>query len=70
MLGDNRHERSEEHLSNSHRPRVISTKVGEIGLKISKLRSGSFLPSILEPHRRVDQGLYNGSPTPHRQRPG
>jgi hypothetical protein len=32
--------------------------VGDIDLQIPKLRSGSFLPSILEPRRRVDQALY------------
>jgi transposase-like protein len=32
--------------------------VGDLGLPIPKLRAGSFLPSILEPRRRVDQALY------------
>jgi putative transposase len=32
--------------------------VGDIDLQIPKLRSGSYLPSILEPRRRVDQALY------------
>jgi hypothetical protein len=32
--------------------------VGDIDLLIPKLRAGSFLPSILEPRRRVDQALY------------
>jgi putative transposase len=32
--------------------------VGDIDLQIAKLRSGSFLPTILEPRRRVDQALY------------
>jgi len=32
--------------------------VGDIDLQIPKLRSGSFLPSILEPRCRVDQALY------------
>jgi putative transposase len=32
--------------------------VGDLDLLIPKLRSGSFLPSILEPRRRVDQALY------------
>lgn len=37
---------------------MLTTQVGEIDLKFSKLRSGSFLPSMLEPRRRVDQALY------------
>jgi len=32
--------------------------VGDIDLMIPKLRTGSYLPSILEPRRRVDQALY------------
>ena len=60
VLGADRHERSEERLGhrNGYRPRVLTTQVGDIDLRIPKLRSGSFLPSILEPRRRVDQALY------------
>ena len=55
VLGADRHERSEERLGycNGYRPRVLTTQVGDIDLQIPKMRSGSFLPSILEPHRRV-----------------
>jgi len=56
LLGADRHERSEERLG--YRPRLLTTQVGDIDLQIPKLRSGSFLPSILEPRRRVDQALY------------
>ena len=51
VLGAERHERSEERLGyrNGYRPRVLTTQVGDIDLRIPKLRSGSFLPSILEP---------------------
>ena len=60
VLGADRHERSEERLGyrNGYRPRLLTTQVGDIDLQIPKLRSGSFLPSILEPRRRVDQALY------------
>jgi len=60
VLGADRHERSEERLGyrNGYRPRQLTTQVGDIDLRIPKLRSGSFLPSILEPRRRVDQALY------------
>jgi len=60
VLGADRHERSEERLGyrNGYRPRLLTTQVGDIPLAIPKLRSGSFLPSILEPRRRVDQALY------------
>ena len=43
---------------NGNRPRLLTTQVGDIYLQIPKLRGGSFLPSILEPRRRVDQALY------------
>ncbi|WP_370594666.1 transposase [Synechococcus sp. CBW1006] len=60
VLGAERHERSEERLGyrNGYRPRTLATQVGDIDLRIPKLRSGSHLPSILEPRRRVDQALY------------
>ncbi len=60
MVGANRHERTEERLTyrNGYRPRTLTTQVGDLELQIPKLRSGSFLPMILEPRRRVDQALY------------
>jgi transposase-like protein len=60
VLGADRHERTEERLGyrNGYRSRSLTTQVGDIELQIPKLRAGSFLPSILEPRRRVDQALY------------
>jgi putative transposase len=60
FLGADRHERSEERLGyrNGYRSRSLTTQVGDIDLLIPKLGPGSFLPSILEPRRRVDQALY------------
>ncbi len=60
VLGAERHERSEDRLGyrNGYRPRVLTTQAGAIDLLIPKLRTGGFLPSILEPRRRVDQALY------------
>ena len=43
---------------NGHRPRVLSTKAGDLKLGIPKLRKGSFFPELLEPRRRIDQALY------------
>ena len=43
---------------NGHRPRMLTTKAGDVELRIPKLRKGSFLPVILEPRRRIDQALY------------
>ena len=60
VLGADRHERSENRLGyrNGYRPRLLTTQAGDINLQIPKLRASSFLPSILEPRRRVDQALY------------
>ena len=43
---------------NGHRPRVLSTKAGDLQIAIPKLRKGSFFPELLEPRRRIDQALY------------
>ena len=60
FLGADWHGRTEERLGhrNGYRSRTLTTQVGDLALQIPKLRSGSFLPSILEPRRRVDQALY------------
>jgi transposase-like protein len=60
VIGADRHERTEERLGyrNGYRPRSLTTQVGDLELLVPKLRAGSFLPSILEPRRRVDQALY------------
>ena len=60
VIGVERDERTEERLGyrNGYRPRSLTTQVVDLELLIPKLRAGSFLPSILEPRRRVDQALY------------
>lgn len=59
-IGAQRYERTDTRTTerNGHRARVLSTKAGDVGLAIPKLRKGSFFPSILEPRRRIDQALY------------
>src|SRR5580658_6844722 len=59
-IGAGHYERSDLRTNerNGHRPRVVSTKAGDVSLGIPKLRKGSFFPSILEPRRRIDQALY------------
>jgi transposase-like protein len=42
---------------NGYRGRRWDTRVGEIELAIPRLRSGSYLPSFLEPRRRAEQAL-------------
>ena len=55
-----RHERSlaRTNQRNGSRPRLLTTKAGDVELKIPKLRKGAFFPSVLERRRRIDQALY------------
>jgi len=59
-IGAARYERTDTRTNerNGSRPRTLSTKAGDIDLRIPKLRKGSFFPLILEPRRRIDQALY------------
>ncbi len=60
MIGTARYERTESRRTerNGSRPRVLTTKAGDVRLAIPKLRKGSFFPEILEPRRRIDQALH------------
>jgi putative transposase len=60
VIGARRYERSEtrQNERNGHRPRLLSTKAGDVELHIPKLRHGSFFPAVLEPRRRIDQALH------------
>ena len=60
QIGAARYERADTRVTerNGSRPRLLTTQAGDIGLRIPKLRKGSFFPSILEPSRRIDQALY------------
>src|SRR5690242_4279133 len=40
------------------RLQLFAAQGGDIGLRVAKLRQGSFFPVILEPRRRIDQALY------------
>jgi transposase-like protein len=42
---------------NGYRPRSWDTRVGELELRIPRLRTGSYFPSFLEPRRRAEQAL-------------
>lgn len=52
-------ERSEERANsrNGYRERALETRAGTIGLKIPKLRSGSYFPDFLEPRRTAEKAL-------------
>jgi putative transposase len=60
VIGALPHERSDVRIAqrNGHRPKTITTTAGDLELRIPKLRTGSFFPSLLERRRRVDQSLF------------
>ena len=53
-------ERCEDRVAVRHgtRPRVLTTTAGDLELRIPKLRTGTFFPSLLERRRRIDQALF------------
>lgn len=59
-LGAGRYERTATRTThrNGHRTKTVSTTSGDVDVKIPKLRSGSFFPSLLERRRRIDKALY------------
>ena len=59
-IGAGPYQRSPERSThrNGHRERLLSTKAGDLELRIPKLRSGTFFPSLLEPRRRIDRALW------------
>ena len=59
-IGAARYERAERRLThrNGSRGRLLSTKAGDVELRIPKLRAGSFFPALLEPRRRIDRALW------------
>jgi len=56
-IGAAPYERTEDRVAerNGHRTRPLTTKAGDVELRIPKLRKGSFFPIILEPRRRIDK---------------
>ena len=59
-IGAERYERTPERTShrNGSRERLLSTRAGDVNLRIPKFRAGSFFPSLLEPRRRIDRALW------------
>ena len=58
-IGAQPYERTETRTThrNGTRSRLLSTKAGDVELRIPKLREGSFFPALLEPRRRIDRAL-------------
>jgi putative transposase len=59
QIGAELGERTPERVTqrNGYRPRAWDTRVGELELRIPRLRTGSYFPSFLEPRRRAEQAL-------------
>jgi putative transposase len=59
VIGAARYERTNTRTAhrNGTRARLLSTKAGDVELRIPKLREGSFFPALLEPRRRIDRAL-------------
>lgn len=57
--GAGKHERSAERVThrNGYRDRTWDTAAGAIELKIPRVREGSYLPSLIEPRRRIDRAM-------------
>jgi putative transposase len=60
VIGAEPHERTPARTTqrNGARDRLLSTKAGDVELKIPKLRKGSFFPAVLERRRRIDRALF------------
>jgi putative transposase len=61
QIGAGRHERSDERTThrNGYRERTWDTAAGAIELKIPKVREGSYMPSLIEPRRRIDRAMLS-----------
>ena len=59
QIGAGRYERNPERVTyrNGYRTRLWETRVGEVPLRIPKLREGVYFPSLLEPRKRSEQAL-------------
>lgn len=60
-VGASKYERNEDRLTyrNGSRQRPLDTTVGRIQLEIPKTRTGSYLPSFIEPRRLTDKALVS-----------
>ena len=58
-LGAERHERTAERSGqrNGYREREWDTRVGTIGLRVPRVRDGSYFPTLLEPRKRAERAL-------------
>jgi putative transposase len=60
QIGAAPHERTDTRTTqrNGTRDKLVATTAGDLTVKIPKLRTGSFFPSLLAPRRRIDVALH------------
>ena len=60
VIGAGPYERSDARTTqrNGTRDKTVSTTSGDLTVKIPKLRTGSFFPTLLAPRRRIDVALH------------
>ena len=59
LIGASRHERSPDRLTwrNGYRERTLDTRLGQLNLKIPKLRTGTYFPAFLEARKTAEKAL-------------
>jgi putative transposase len=59
-IGAQLHERTDTRVTqrNGSRDKLVTTGVGDLTVKIPKVRTGSFFPALLCPRRRIDVALH------------
>ena len=59
-IGAGRYERTDQRTThrNGSRGRLLSSKAGDVELRLLKLRQGLFFLALLEPRRRIDRALW------------
>jgi putative transposase len=59
-IGAGPHERTDTRTTqrNGTRDKLVATTAGDLRVKIPKVRSGSFFPTLLAPRRRIDVALH------------
>ena len=61
MIGAGRYERSGDRSTwrNGYRDRTLDTRLGQLNLRIPKLRTGSYFPTFLEARKTTEKALVS-----------
>ena len=71
LIGAGRHERSADRLNyrNGYRERTLDSRLGQLQLRVPKLRQGSYFPPFLEPRKMSADSDRSRPGFPRRSRP-